>query len=353
LSPDEKDTLLKNEVEKRLDDLFGEDEGTAYPEKQENVPEDEEFEDYQDTLEFSEVEEYEDTQEMDPDIEADEEDGAPTKLEEDYKESLTPDEIEGEMEDSFIADEIEGEMEDSFIADEIEGDTEESFIADETEEKIEEEESFIPDEILEESALKKPPRFSELEAIILSIDWEINDETMSNLRDQVELLKVDYKDDKVVVMFLRLLGSVGKYIKNNKANAHPGSIKLLNSVYQNLEKVVLDDKLAESMREKLLLGEVETFKKLKNEIAIRKAEIRKRKSAEIKEAEAPEKHEEVVQVEEEVEPAREPAGEEVIPGPGRLSPHEAFYFAVEEIKGIIQAEFKALRAELKLWRESQ
>ncbi|MBN2244839.1 MAG: hypothetical protein JW755_03235, partial [Candidatus Aminicenantes bacterium] len=36
-----------------------------------------------------------------------------------------------------------------------------------------------------------------------------------------------------------------------------------------------------------------------------------------------------------------------------VSPHEAFAFALDEIKQVIKAEFKALRAELKLWRESK
>jgi len=41
---------------------------------------------------------------------------------------------------------------------------------------------------------------------------------------------------------------------------------------------------------------------------------------------------------------------------GRFSempPHEAFAYALEEIKDVIRAEFRALRAEIKLWRESK
>ncbi|MBE9571889.1 MAG: hypothetical protein IMF11_14765, partial [Proteobacteria bacterium] len=52
-----------------------------------------------------------------------------------------------------------------------------------------------------------------------------------------------------------------------------------------------------------------------------------------------------------------PAGsaEEVVSQPdmNRMAPHEAFAYALEEIKQMIKAEFKALRAELKLWREGQ
>jgi hypothetical protein len=36
-----------------------------------------------------------------------------------------------------------------------------------------------------------------------------------------------------------------------------------------------------------------------------------------------------------------------------MSPHEAFAYALEEIKDVIRAEFRALRAEIRLWRESK
>jgi hypothetical protein len=36
-----------------------------------------------------------------------------------------------------------------------------------------------------------------------------------------------------------------------------------------------------------------------------------------------------------------------------MLPHEAFAFALEEIKEVIKVEFKALRAELKLWRDGE
>jgi hypothetical protein len=40
-------------------------------------------------------------------------------------------------------------------------------------------------------------------------------------------------------------------------------------------------------------------------------------------------------------------------GSAGISPHEAFAYALEEIKEMIRSEFRALRAEIKLWRESK
>ncbi len=188
----------------------------------------------------------------------------------------------------------------------------------------------------------------ELKAIALSIDWEIDDEIMAQLIEQVEKLKDEYRDDNIILLFLRLLGSVGKYVKNNKANAHPDSIKLLNSVYVNLEKVIMYKDMPEAEREKALLGEVKKFKKLKKAIALKKAhEDRKEEPIpliiEEKEIDIAAKKEPVT--------APEAIQELGQPDVSHIPPHEAFAFAVEEIKKVIKAEFSSLRAELKLWRE--
>ena len=52
---------------------------------------------------------------------------------------------------------------------------------------------------------------------------------------------------------IKLLSSVGKYIKVNKGKAHPDAIKVLNSVFTSLEKVLLSKDIAEGEREKILL----------------------------------------------------------------------------------------------------
>ncbi|MBF0529836.1 MAG: hypothetical protein HQK55_11325, partial [Deltaproteobacteria bacterium] len=36
-----------------------------------------------------------------------------------------------------------------------------------------------------------------------------------------------------------------------------------------------------------------------------------------------------------------------------MTPHEAFALAVEELKNLIRAEFSALRAEIRMWRQGQ
>jgi hypothetical protein len=216
----------------------------------------------------------------------------------------------------------------------------------------------------EESAGFADSPLRDLKAIALSIDWEIDDEILTQLNDEVEELKERYRDDNVIVLFLRLLGSVGKYIKTNKASSHPDAIKLLNTVFINLEKVAMSEGMAETDREKILLGEVKRFKKLKENIAIRKTVAAKEKevSEEVEPVIIEGPQEVGAAMQEELKPPEMEAEEsgplfgEITPeisDIAQMQPHEAFAYALDEIRQVIKAEFKALRAEIKLWREGQ
>ncbi len=227
-------------------------------------------------------------------------------------------------------------------------------------------ESEEPGDLSEESTEFSDSPLRDLKAIALSIDWEIDDEIMTRLNDEVETLKEKYRGDNVIVLFLRLLGSVGKYIKANKASSHPDAIKLLNTVFINLEKVAMSKGMSETDREKRLLGEVKRFKTLKEDIAISKTVGAKEKETGVPEEAEPMIIEEPQQagaaMQEELKPS-EVEEEEIGRVPGEITseisdiaqmqPHEAFAYALDEIRQVIKAEFKALRAEIKLWREGQ
>ncbi|HYQ59547.1 MAG TPA: hypothetical protein VEP29_00745, partial [Desulfatiglandales bacterium] len=118
------------------------------------------------------------------------------------------------------------------------------------------------------------------------------------------------------------------------------------------EKVALTEGMARPEKEKMLLEEVAKFKKLKEQVMLRKAEKKEVVVAEVAPPPAPpeEKRAPVTESSPQEEQKTEPAPEARFTG---LSPHEAFAYALEEIKDVIRAEFRALRAEIKLWRESK
>jgi hypothetical protein len=191
--------------------------------------------------------------------------------------------------------------------------------------------------IEEDSAHLEDTPLKDLKATVLSIDWEITDETMAGLLKEIGRLKDVFKDDQILVLFLKLLESVGKYIKVSKAGAHPDAVKLFNWVYNSFEKVAVSEGMPEAERKEILFGEIDRFKKVKEQIVVRRADAAKKKPAPAPKAQKP----------------KPVVREAAAPDVSRVPPHEVFANALEEIKGVINAEFRALRAELKLWMKDR
>jgi hypothetical protein len=200
-----------------------------------------------------------------------------------------------------------------------------------------------------------------LKAVLLSIDWEITDSTMDSLLNEIKNVEYVYSEDKIILTFLQLLGSIGRYVKANKGRAHPEATRVINSVYEALEKVALTEGMTRAEKEKMLLEEVAKFKKLKELVMLRKLEKKEPAVSEVtpppppppapSPAPAPEEKEIPMMESPAPEKAETKAGVEA--RFAEMSPHEAFAYALEEIKDVIRAEFRALRAEIKLWRESK
>ena len=177
-------------------------------------------------------------------------------------------------------------------------------------------------DIIEDSHESDDSPLRELKTIVLSIDWEITDEVMTNFVEQIAILKDSLKDDKIVLVFLQLLGSLGEYIRINKGKSHPGAFKILTSLFNELDKVVQSKDLTESDKKKILSAEITKYKTLKEQLI--KAKPKKG-----------EKEPEISTDTKTVEP-------------GNL---QDLATAISEIKQLLITEFKALKAELKSLRK--
>ena len=137
---------------------------------------------------------------------------------------------------------------------------------------------------------------AELKNLILSIDWEITDEVLDNLLQQLKDLQSTYEHDKIVVTFLQILNSLGNYIRTHRAKAHPKTFKILNSVFSSLDEVVLSSDMTESAKKKILRAEMNQYKELRTQISISKAASAKDKAGPVatQQTEIKDKKEEVV-----------------------------------------------------------
>ena len=130
------------------------------------------------------------------------------------------------------------------------------------------------------------PPLLDLNATILSLDWEITDATLRRLIKEIDRLKATYQHENLPFMFLQLLGSIGKYISVKKVNAHPDSIKLLHSVYNGFETVINSPELPDLEKKKILSNEVRQFKSLKQRIRVSKTQEAKARKPAAEEAAA-------------------------------------------------------------------
>ena len=172
----------------------------------------------------------------------------------------------------------------------------------------------------EPQAPKPELPLKDLKSTILAIDWEITDDALEAFIYQVDGLKEQFEDDKVVMTLLKLLKSLGKYIRAHKSKAHPDTIKRIMAVYSVLEKSVSDDELGQAEKEKMLLEEVRLFQQLKSKIVDSKSPYMA-------------------------------TGQQKPVSTGEASDIDAVIKAIEEMKTMMASELSAIRGELKQLRK--
>jgi hypothetical protein len=191
----------------------------------------------------------------------------------------------------------------------------------------------------------------ELKNLVLSIDWEITDEVLENFLRQVDALKHTYKNDKINLTFLQILGSLGEYIKTNRGKAHPKTFKILNSVFSRFDDVVLAKDMPESEKKRILRPEMNKYKELREQISRNKTEkIAKKvaKPAQKITAQPMEPHagKDVSSTRKTVKPEKVFMDRAPVASIGDVSYPAELAKAVAEIKKFIHTEIKALREDL-------
>ncbi|MFO7709519.1 MAG: hypothetical protein R6V84_15230 [Desulfobacterales bacterium] len=161
----------------------------------------------------------------------------------------------------------------------------------------------------------------ELKKTILSIDWEITADALAGLQEQIRLLKEAFRRDKVVSMFLQILGALGQYIKSSRSHVHPSTFTVLNSVFARLEEVVSSPAISEERKRKLLQTEMAGYQELREKILKRRKPDRAADAGNVA--------------------ASMPAA-----AVGRVTP-EILAQAVQELKLFIRSELDALKEELR------
>ncbi|NOR26757.1 MAG: hypothetical protein GQ542_20675 [Desulforhopalus sp.] len=107
---------------------------------------------------------------------------------------------------------------------------------------------------------------SRLKSLILSIDWEITDEILMQFNEELLDLRDIWAGEKINLVYVQALEKISKYIYQKKADSHPSAIKLLLTLYHNLEKIVSSIDLTKEQKKEILLEDVKRFESLKRYI---------------------------------------------------------------------------------------
>jgi hypothetical protein len=221
-------------------------------------------------------------------------------------------------------------------------------------EEVFELEEMVVDEKAKAPAAADNP-LAELKSMVLSIDWEITDEVLSAFLSQIAKLKNTYKNEKIILMFLQLLGSLGEYIKTNRGNAHPKTFKILNSVFSRLEDIVSNEDLKESEKIKILRIEMDKYKQLRTQVSKKKAaEALQGKAKLLLKDLTAEKRPKKQPID--MRPVRASAitaEKKQVSGSTTAKPDATLAEAVEELKKFIHSELNALMQELKRIQKSK
>jgi len=190
-----------------------------------------------------------------------------------------------------------------------------------------------------------------LKAAVLAIDWEITEGAMARFGEEIEAVSEELKDDMMLLTFLKLLKSLGKYLNIKKGDAHPDSVKLLHSVYADFERITGSPEMGEKDIQQILSKDINRFKELKEQVSYAGNSAARKESE--KDVESRQGTEEVLEEEPAPVPVYEQDGRREVEERDLRQAHEAFAYALDELKEVIKSEFRALRAEIRLWRDGK
>ena len=132
-------------------------------------------------------------------------------------------------------------------------------------------ESFDTDDVdLFEFTGEDDSPLTRLKSIILSLDWEISDDILQELTDEIGNLQQMWQGDKVAKVYLQGLDKIGSYLRAEGAYAHPNAIKLLLTFFYNFEKIISSQAITGDTISSLLKADVRKFKILQYQINQRK-----------------------------------------------------------------------------------
>lgn len=125
-------------------------------------------------------------------------------------------------------------------------------------------------ELFDEDAAQEPEKrgdpLENLKAVILEMEWEIGDRNLTTYLGELKRLGARCRHDKALSIYIKLLDTLGRYLKSKKAAAHPETVSFLKALFDSLEAAV-GPGMTEGEKHRTAAAHVREFKRFKGMIA--------------------------------------------------------------------------------------
>ena len=112
--------------------------------------------------------------------------------------------------------------------------------------------------------VKEPAPLENLEALVLEMEWEIKDSNLDQYLSELQRVGAQFKGEKSLSIYVKILDTMGRYLKAKKVNAHPETVSFLKALYDDFQSVVT---LTEEEKNRSAAKQVKSFKKFKLSIS--------------------------------------------------------------------------------------
>lgn len=115
----------------------------------------------------------------------------------------------------------------------------------------------------EKLKIVKPPSLACLRNIIMSLEWEVTDDNLKDLMQEVSRLQRVYIKDPALQKLLGLLFHLCRYIKIYQSDTNPHIFKMLFQAYNGLTKIE-SGKYSSHQKAKIVNDEIKRYLSLKS-----------------------------------------------------------------------------------------
>ncbi|TYT75401.1 hypothetical protein [Desulfobotulus mexicanus] len=118
-----------------------------------------------------------------------------------------------------------------------------------------------------------------LNALLLSMEWEIDDSVISKYLTEIQRLQTTNKKDAFFFNFTKMLESIGLYLKRHKVHAHQDTLKILQEIQAGLGLLVdMQDSLSDKEKNIYFSQTYERFQVFRKQITGKSAAASKKSS---------------------------------------------------------------------------